>query len=66
MNKILVLFDSVTGNVQQMAELVGEGAAAVVLQSRPHSQHMVESDDDLKRRRQNMGQSRRIDIKRGP
>jgi NAD(P)H dehydrogenase (quinone) len=29
MNKILVLFDSATGNVQQMAELVGEGAALV-------------------------------------
>ena len=29
MNKILVLFDSATGNVQQMAELIGEGAALV-------------------------------------
>ena len=29
MNKILVLFDSATGNVQQMADLVGEGAALV-------------------------------------
>ena len=29
MNKILVLFDSATGNVKQMADLVGEGAAMV-------------------------------------
>ena len=29
MNKILVLFDSATGNVKQMADLVGEGAALV-------------------------------------
>ena len=29
MNKILVLFDSATGNVKQMADLVGEGAASV-------------------------------------
>ena len=30
MNKILVLFDSATGNLQQMAELVGEGAALML------------------------------------
>ena len=29
MNKILVLFDSATGNVKQMAGLVGDGAALV-------------------------------------
>ena len=29
MNKILVLFDSATGNVKQMADLVAEGAALV-------------------------------------
>ena len=29
MNKILVLFDSATGNVEQMAALVAEGAALV-------------------------------------
>ena len=29
MNKILVLFDSATGNVKQMADLVGDGAALV-------------------------------------
>ena len=41
MNKILVLFDSATGNVQQMAELVGEGAALV-----PDTEVRVRSVED--------------------
>ena len=41
MNKILVLFDSATGNVRQMAELVGEGAALV-----PDTEVRVRSVED--------------------
>ena len=43
MNKILILFDSATGNVKQMAALVGEGAALV-----PETEVRVLSLDEAK------------------
>ena len=43
MNKILVLFDSATGNVKQMADLVAEGVALV-----PDTEVRVLSVDEAK------------------
>jgi len=43
MNRILVLYDSRTGNVAQMAKLVAEGAASI-----PKSELRVLSVDDAK------------------
>jgi flavodoxin len=43
MNRILVLYDSRTGNVAQMAKLVAEGAASI-----PQSELRVLSVDDAK------------------